>query len=85
MLLAGLKLMFIGMTTVLLFLILMIVLIQIISKLTANIAKRELEMIKKGAAERAEKAKKIKMDDDVPVAVFAAAIAAYENDVYGQP
>jgi oxaloacetate decarboxylase (Na+ extruding) subunit gamma len=84
MLIAGLKLMFIGMTTVLLFLVLMIFLIQIVSKLTANIAKRELDIIKKAAAERAERAKKIDMDDDIPIAVITAAVAAYEHDVYGK-
>lgn len=84
MLLAGLKLMFIGMTTVVLFLILMIFLIQVISKLTANIAKRELDIIKKAAAKRAERAKKIDMDDDIPIAVITAAIAAYEHEVYGK-
>ena len=85
MLLAGLKLMFIGMTTVLLFLVLMIFLIQIVSKLTANIAKRELDIIKKAAAERAERAKKIDMDDDIPIAVITAAVAAYEHEIYGKP
>lgn len=76
--------MFIGMTTVVLFLILMIFLIQVISKLTANIAKRELDIIKKAAAKRAERAKKIDMDDDIPIAVITAAIAAYEHEVYGK-
>jgi oxaloacetate decarboxylase (Na+ extruding) subunit gamma len=85
MLLAGLKLMFIGMTTVVLFLVLMIFLIQVVSKLTANIAKRELDIIKKAAAERAERAKKIDMDDDIPIAVITAAVAAYEHEIYGKP
>ena len=76
--------MFIGMTTVVLFLVLMIFLIQVVSKLTANIAKRELDIIKKAAAERAERAKKIDMDDDIPIAVITAAVAAYEHDVYGK-
>lgn len=75
--------MFIGMTTVILFLVLMILLIQIVSKLTRNIVKRELDIIKKAAAARAERAKKIDMDDDIPIAVIAAAVAAYEKDVYG--
>ena len=75
--------MFIGMTTVVLFLVLMIILIKIISKLTVNIVKRELDIIKKAAAARAEKAKEIDMDDDIPIAVITAAVAAYENDVYG--
>jgi oxaloacetate decarboxylase (Na+ extruding) subunit gamma len=83
MLLAGLKLMFIGMTTVVLFLVLMILLIKIVSRLTVNIVKREVDIIKKAAAARAERAKKIDMDDDIPIAVLTAAVAAYENDVYG--
>ena len=77
--------MFIGMTTVVLFLVLMIFLIQVVSKLTANIAKRELDIIKKAAAERAERAKKIDMDDDIPIAVITAAVAAYEHEIYGKP
>lgn len=82
MLLAGLKLMFIGMATVLLFLLLMIVLIQIVSKLTVNIAAKELEVIKNEKLERARRANEIKLSDegDVPIAVFAAAIAAFEED-----
>jgi len=75
--------MFIGMTTVVLFLVLMILLIKIVSRLTVNIVKREVDIIKKAAAARAERAKKIDMDDDIPIAVLTAAVAAYENDVYG--
>jgi sodium pump decarboxylase gamma subunit len=82
MLLAGLKLMFIGMATVVLFLLLMIVLIQIVSKLTVNIAAKELAAIKKEKLERARRANEIKLSEegDVPIAVFAAAIAAFEED-----
>ncbi len=73
--------MFIGMSTVLLFLFLMIVMILVVSKLTVNIAARELEAIKREKEKRAKRPKGIQLSDegDVPVAVFAAAIAAYED------
>ena len=78
--------MFIGMTTVLLFLLLMIVLIQVVSKLTANVAVKELEAIKREKLERAQQTKKMKLttEGDVPIAVFAAAIAAYEEDAINE-
>lgn len=81
-LLEGLKLMIIGMTTVLLFLSFMILLINIVAKLTAGFAAHELAMIQKEKEERARKAKKLKgaSKNEVPTAVFAAAIAAYEKD-----
>ncbi len=72
MLLAGLKLMFIGMATVLLFLLLMIVLIQVVSRLTVNIAAKELEAIKNEKLERARRANEIKLSEEgeIPIAVF---------------
>ncbi len=82
MLLAGLKLMLIGMATVLLFLLLMIVLVHLVSKLTANVAARELEAINAEKRERAQRARGAGLlgEGDVPIAVFVAAIAAYEED-----
>ena len=81
-LLEGLKLMVIGMTTVLLFLAFMILLIQIVAKLTAGFAAHELAIIQKAKEDRARKAKKLKgiSQGEIPTAVFAAAIAAYEQD-----
>lgn len=81
-LLEGLKLMIIGMTTVLLFLSFMILLIEIVAKLTAGFAAHELAMIQKEKEERARKAKKLKgiSKDEVPTVVISAAVAAYEED-----
>ena len=85
MLLAGLKLMLIGMATVLLFLLLMIALIQLVSKLAANITASELEDLESEKRERrrAHRTEAVPphVEGDIPIAVFAAAIAAYENDV----
>ena len=74
--------MLIGMTTVLLFLLFMIVLIQLVSKLTANITIRELKVLEAEKRERARRAGGVQQreEGDVPIAVFAAAIAAYEED-----
>lgn len=47
MIVEGLKLMVVGMTTVLLFLMLMILLIQIAARLTKNVTARELKAKKK--------------------------------------
>ncbi len=96
MLLEGLKLMVIGMTTVLLFLSLMIVLIHAVSRLTRDLTAREFEKqqvlkkqaLKKQAAAKAKKKSTAKpspkptvpMTEEIPVAVFAAAIAAFEAD-----
>jgi sodium pump decarboxylase gamma subunit len=92
MLFEGVKLMFVGMGTVILFLLLMIFLLQLVSKLTSKHTIREFEAIeleRKLLAEAA-KAKKRKelaarqpqtsSDDEDDIAVIAAAIAAFEVD-----
>ena len=80
--------MVIGMATVLLFLSLMIVLINLSARLTSGITARELEGIEQEKQARALRAKKkkqqkkaAKTEGEIPMAVFAAAIAAYEADV----
>ncbi len=87
MILEGLKLMVVGMTTVLLFLVLMVLLIQLVAFLTRGVTARELQAIqdererarlekerqKKAAAAAAEGA-----DDDI--VVISAAIAAFEAE-----
>lgn len=85
MIFEGLKLMLVGMTTVLLFLIAMIMLIQLVSYLTRGVAQRELEAIEeerkqKVAARQKKKATAGNADEDI--AVIAAAVAAFEAERY---
>lgn len=86
----GIKLMFIGMTTVMLFLTLMIYLIGLVSRLTRGAAARELEAIKRErellARARREKQTKqdtaVHADADDEIAAIAAAVAAYEAEKF---
>lgn len=85
MILEGLKLMLVGMSTVLLFLIAMIMIIQLVSYLTRGVAQRELEAIEeerkqKAAARQKKKATAGNADEDI--AVIAAAVAAFEAERY---
>ena len=83
MIFEGIKLMVIGMATVLLFLSLMMVLITLASHLTKGITARELDFInteKNLKAERAAKRKAANHVGEMPIAVIAAAIAAYESE-----
>jgi sodium pump decarboxylase gamma subunit len=81
MLIEGFKLMVIGMATVLLFLSLMIILINLASRATTKVTARELELIEIQKRERAANANTNKVKTDgMPIAVFAAAIAAYETN-----
>lgn len=83
MIVEGLKLMVVGMTTVLLFLTFMILLIQISARLTKDVTARELQAIE-DEKERLRKQREIDKlaaeegDDDI--AVITAAIAAFEAD-----
>lgn len=92
MIFEGIKLMFVGMGTVILFLCLMIGLLQLVSKLTKEHTAREFEAIeleRKLLAEAARAKKKREMeartvqpsrDDEDDIAVIAAAIAAFEAE-----
>ncbi len=88
MLLEGVKLMFVGMTTVLLFLSFMIILLQLVAKLTRNIAQQELDSIEKERLrkhQQHQRRKALKMaasskSHDEDIAVIAAAIAAFEAE-----
>lgn len=89
MLIEGLKLMMMGMTTVFLFLSVMIVVTLLVSHLTRNIAAKELAGIEAAKKQRASKQKQKQkqkktgpspIGEEVPLAVFAAAIAAYEEE-----
>ena len=80
MIFEGVKLMFIGMTTVMLFLSLMVLLIQLVSYLTRGATAREIEEIKTERELQAQRKKKTQAssDADEDIAVIAAAVAAYE-------
>ena len=93
MLIEGIKLMFVGMGTVILFLCFMILLLQLVSKITKGHTARELQSIeleRKLLAEAAKARKKKEQDaarsmrashdDEDDIAVIAAAIAAFEAE-----
>lgn len=90
MIIEGIKLMFIGMTTVMLFLFLMIFLISVIARLTRGAAQRELDAIKleRELLARSRKEKKARQesasagDVDEEIAAIAAAVAAYEAEKF---
>jgi len=85
MIFEGVKLMFIGMTTVLLFLFLMILLIQLTSYLTRGATAREIEGIRLARELLAQKKKKAAASDtDEDIAVIAAAVTAYEVERFAQ-
>jgi sodium pump decarboxylase gamma subunit len=87
MIFEGVKLMVVGMTTVMLFLLLMIFFINLVAFLTRGAAAREIQAIANDRAILASKRKKVK-EEPVPVsdggvefAVIAAAAAAYESEM----
>jgi len=88
MIFEGVKLMVVGMTTVMLFLVLMILFINLVSFLTRGSAAREVEAIAKERAFQAANRKKAKEvtsgDADEDIAVIAAAVAAYERERFSQ-
>ncbi len=83
MIFEGLKLMVVGMTTVCLFLILMILLIQLAAKLTRDVTARELQAIddeKLRLKKLREMEKQAAAEGDDDIVVISAAIAAFEAD-----
>jgi len=82
MIFEGVKLMIVGMTTVMLFLGLMICFINLVAYLTRGSAARELAAVQKERELQAQNRKKAKeietgnLDEDI--AVITAAVAAYE-------
>lgn len=80
--------MLVGMATVLLFLTFIILLLQLVSKLTQDIALREFESIELEKKKRLADEKKRKsranlvsdLDSEEEIAVIAAAIAAFEAE-----
>ena len=88
MLSEGVKLMVVGMTTVMLFLCLMILFINLVAYLTRGSAAREVEAIAAERALQARNRKKAKetttQDADEDIAVIAAAVTAYEVERFAQ-
>jgi sodium pump decarboxylase gamma subunit len=83
MIFEGLKLMVVGMTTVLMFLMLMILLIQLAAYLAKDSTARELQAIQdeKDRMKREREQAKLAADDsDEDIVVISAAIAAYEAE-----
>ena len=83
MIVEGLKLMVVGMTTVVLFLTFMILLIQAAAKLTKDVTARELQAIedeKERLRKQRERDKLAAEEGDDDIAVISAAIAAFEAD-----
>ena len=83
MIVEGLKLMVVGMTTVLLFLTLMILLIQTAARLTKNVTAREMQAIedeKQRLRQQREREKLAAEEGDDDIAVITAAIAAFEAE-----
>ena len=86
MILEGIKLMFVGMTTVVLFLTLMIFLIQFVSRLTRGATARELEAIRLEREQmvRSKREKLSSADADDEIAAIAAAVTAYEAERFAR-
>ncbi len=89
MLFEGFKLMFVGMTTVLLFLIFTILVIQVVSRLARGAGEREVEALRlerehRGLArlKTAKVSSKPATDFEDDLAVIAAAVAAYEAEAF---
>lgn len=86
MLIEGVKLMVVGMVTVMLFLLLMILFINLVSSLTKKSAARELAEINKERQLAAQNRKNAingsSADGDTDIAVITAAVAAYEAELF---
>lgn len=83
MIVEGLKLMVVGMTTVLLFLSFMIMLITLVARLTKDITAREMQAIedeKERMRAQREREKLAAEEGDDDIAVIAAAVAAFEAE-----
>ena len=83
MIVEGLKLMVVGMTTVLMFLMFMILLIQVAARLTKDVTARELQAIedeKDRLRQQREIEKLAAEQGDDDIVVITAAIAAFEAE-----
>ena len=79
MLLEGFKLMIVGMATVMLFLLLLIACIEWVKFLTRNFSMNQQQSLHQSRKSDSNKYKTVPKLE-VPVEVFAAAIASYDSD-----
>ena len=79
MLVEGLKLMLVGMASVMLFLLLLIASIELVKLLTRNFTMSQEQSLLLSRKSELNKYKSVP-NHEVPVEVFAAAIASYETD-----
>jgi len=79
MLLEGLKLMIVGMATVMFFLLLLIACIEWVRSLTRNFTTNQEQSLLQNRKSDSNKFKTVP-NLELPVEVFAAAIASYESD-----
>ena len=79
MLLEGLKLMIVGMASVILFLLLLIACIELVKFLTRNFTMKQEQSSLQSRKSESNKYNTVSKLE-VPVEVFAAAIASYESD-----
>jgi oxaloacetate decarboxylase gamma subunit len=88
MIFEGIKLMIVGMTTVMLFLMLMVLFINIVAKLTKSATARELKVIAEEknlqALKRKQAKEAVSQDFDEDIAVISAAVAAYEAERFAK-
>jgi len=88
MIFEGVKLMIVGMTTVMLFLMLMILFINMVAFLTKGATARELKSIEEEkhlqALKRRQAAESTAADDDIDIAVIGATVAAYEAERFAK-
>lgn len=87
MIFEGVKLMVVGMTTVMLFLSLMILFINLVARLTRGVATRELaaiEMERELSAYNRKNGTTSAEGADEDIAVIAAAVAAYEAERFAK-
>lgn len=78
MLLEGFKLMIMGMGTVFLFLTVMVYCLRSVAWISHHKTKREEKLMKMEKQKKSETI--VSPQDEVPIAVFAAAINAFESD-----
>ncbi|MGK5091767.1 OadG family protein [Deltaproteobacteria bacterium TL4] len=84
MILEGFQIMIVGMTLVMLFLSLMVVLINGVAWLTQGVAEQELAKIQVAKLAKQASQKRVSSSGELPIAVFAAAVAAFEADKQNQ-
>jgi sodium pump decarboxylase gamma subunit len=83
MILVGIKLMFIGMAIVFIFLVLLVYTIKLSHRLLAGQTRKELEALRAVSGGKLKKRKEeiIREEDEILVAVISAAVAAHHANI----